>query len=127
MAGQRKPRTPKAGTYTDGVNPTGYPETEHIPPAAEAHGFKVGDRVEFVEDFAPDVPAGRRALVDAVDSHPVMPITVHVHNPAGGFFFTPVKPSEIRKVDDEQPNADAVGVPEDAPEGGPEALSGVAA
>jgi hypothetical protein len=114
MAG--KSSTPKAGTYADG----GYPASEYLTDMNEGHGFTVGDRVEFVVDFADDVPAGRRGVVERIDNHPTMPITVFVHANAGGFFFTPVKPDEIAKVNDEQPAEDAVSVPETAPEGSTE-------
>lgn len=96
-------RKPKAGTYTDG----NYPASEHLEPVTESHGFAVGDVIEFVEDFADDVPAGRRGKVENIDNHPTMPITVFVHYKEGGFFFTPVKPDEIRKVEPEAP-AEAV-------------------
>jgi hypothetical protein len=109
----RAPRTPKANTYAEG----GYPKSEHLEDVDLSHGFKRGDRVEFVEDFADDIPAGRRAVVENVDNHPTMPITVHIHNPTGGFFFSPVKPSEIRKVTDEQPTEGAVEAPEDGDKG----------
>lgn len=109
MAAKRKP-----GTYSDG----NVPATEVLTDVEVGHGFKVGQRVEFVEDFADDVPAGRRAVVVRIDDHPVMPLTVDIHNGAHGQLLNvPVKPSEVRVIDEDgQPQAVAGSAFEGAPE-----------
>jgi hypothetical protein len=96
-------------TYAEG----GMPDSERIEDIDTTAGFKVGDTVEFVEDFADDVPAGRRAVIDRIDDHPVMPLSVLIFHPGGaGFYFSPVKPTEVRKVDDDKPAESAQDAPE---------------
>lgn len=108
------------GTYSDG----NYPDTEHLESVDLSHGYKVGDRVEFLNKFADDIPAGRQAVIVGIDTHPTMPLTVDVHMPDGqGMVFgVPVLLAEVRKVETEQPVSDAVSAPEGDEQGNPEAV-----
>lgn len=113
----------KQGTYSDG----NYPDTEHLESVDVAHGFKVGDRVEFLSKFADDIPAGRQGVIVGIDTHPTMPLTVDVHMPDGqGMVFgVPVFVSEVRKVDDspETPAQEAVSAPQSAEGDEPQAVA----
>lgn len=57
-------------------------EANNLHPATY-EGLAVGDKVRFVKGVADDVQPGQVAVIVALDSHDLYPVTVNVQKPAG--------------------------------------------